>query len=100
MFVQTQKTPNPDSLKFLPGKKVSETNSLVVLYPQVAAQWHPLKNGDLKVVSNSPVLITLESVRQCVLDRFPRVEELLKCPAANDNEGVPLTFNYSEADHG
>ena len=24
MFVQTQKTPNPNSLKFLPGKKVSE----------------------------------------------------------------------------
>ena len=23
MFVQTQKTPNPNSLKFLPGKKVS-----------------------------------------------------------------------------
>ena len=24
MFIQTQKTPNPNSLKFLPGKKVSE----------------------------------------------------------------------------
>ncbi len=24
MFVQTEKTPNPNSLKFLPGKKVSE----------------------------------------------------------------------------
>jgi len=23
MFIQTQKTPNPNSLKFLPGKKVS-----------------------------------------------------------------------------
>ena len=31
MFVQTQKTPNPDSLKFLPGKKVSETGSHEIL---------------------------------------------------------------------
>ena len=28
MFVQTQKTPNPNSLKFLPGKKVSNVDSL------------------------------------------------------------------------
>ena len=28
MFVQTQKTPNPNSLKFLPGKKVSNDGSL------------------------------------------------------------------------
>ena len=27
MFVQTQKTPNPNSLKFLPGKKVSNSGS-------------------------------------------------------------------------
>jgi len=30
------------------GKKVSKTNSLAVLYPEVAVQWHPTKNGDLK----------------------------------------------------
>ena len=28
MFVQTQKTPNPNSLKFLPGKIISNTNSM------------------------------------------------------------------------
>ena len=31
MFVQTQKTPNPNSLKFLPGKKVSEDGPHEVL---------------------------------------------------------------------
>ncbi len=31
MFVQTQKTPNPDSLKFLPGKKVSESGPHEIL---------------------------------------------------------------------
>ena len=31
MFIQTQKTPNPNSLKFLPGKKVSEDGSFEIL---------------------------------------------------------------------
>jgi len=31
MFVQTQKTPNPNSLKFLPGKKVSEDGPCEIL---------------------------------------------------------------------
>jgi hypothetical protein len=29
------------------GKRVSSTNSLAKLFPKVAAQWHPTKNGDL-----------------------------------------------------
>jgi len=28
MFVQTEQTPNPNTLKFLPGKKVSEIGSI------------------------------------------------------------------------
>tara|TARA_B100000427_G_C15334767_1_gene518475 strand:+ start:87 stop:629 length:543 start_codon:yes stop_codon:yes gene_type:complete len=31
MYVQTQITPNPNSLKFLPGKKVSDSGSLEIL---------------------------------------------------------------------
>tara|TARA_B100000427_G_scaffold67258_1_gene53666 strand:- start:4478 stop:5020 length:543 start_codon:yes stop_codon:yes gene_type:complete len=31
MFVQTEKTPNPNSLKFLPGKKVSKDGSYEIL---------------------------------------------------------------------
>ena len=30
MFIQTQKTPNPNSLKFIPGKKVSAVGSLEI----------------------------------------------------------------------
>ena len=30
MFVQTQKTPNPDSLKFLPGRQVSNVGSFEI----------------------------------------------------------------------
>ena len=32
MFVHTQKTPNPNSLKFLPGKKVSEDGPYEILH--------------------------------------------------------------------
>ena len=28
MFIQTQKTPNPNSLKFLPGRKISNIDSV------------------------------------------------------------------------
>ena len=28
MFIQTQKTPNPNSLKFLPGRKISNIDSI------------------------------------------------------------------------
>ena len=31
MFVQTETTPNPNSLKFLPGKKVSNDGPLEIL---------------------------------------------------------------------
>ena len=31
------------------GSQVSVTNSLVSLFPEIAAQWHPTKNGALRV---------------------------------------------------
>ena len=31
MMVETQQTPNPDTLKFLPGKKVSEVGPIEFL---------------------------------------------------------------------
>ena len=31
------------------GKQVSTTNSFVELFPEIAAEWHPTKNGDFKV---------------------------------------------------
>ena len=32
---------------FCAGKRISDTNRLSVNYPDVAAEWHPTKNGDL-----------------------------------------------------
>ena len=59
-----------------------------------------VKKGDLEAVSTAPLLIALESVQQCVLNKFPRVEELLQRPAANDNDGIQLEFDFPETDHG
>lgn len=33
---------------FCSGKRVSLTNSLATLFPEIAKEWHPTKNGSLK----------------------------------------------------
>jgi superfamily II DNA or RNA helicase len=35
------------SCPFCAGQKASKTNSLATLFPDIAAQWHPTKNGDV-----------------------------------------------------
>jgi superfamily II DNA or RNA helicase len=47
---------NPTGCPYCAGKKVSITNSLATVFPQVAAEWHPSKNTDFtpdKVVAAS-----------------------------------------------
>jgi len=39
---------NNTNCPYCAGKKVSPENSLVSLFPEVAKEWHPTKNGDLK----------------------------------------------------
>ena len=51
MFVQTQDTPNPNSLKFLPGKKVSEVGPIEFL---------DLKDTDNDLVKN---ILSIRGVR-------------------------------------
>ncbi|MFX0173982.1 MAG: zinc-ribbon domain-containing protein [Candidatus Hodarchaeota archaeon] len=38
---------NGTGCPFCDGKKVSVTNSLATLFPQIAKEWHPTKNNDL-----------------------------------------------------
>lgn len=42
MFIQTEQTPNPATLKFLPGRTVLGTGTLEVTDPEQAAQTSPL----------------------------------------------------------
>lgn len=39
---------NSTSCPFCANKKVSVTNSLFSLFPELVNQWHPIKNGNLK----------------------------------------------------
>src|SRR5947209_6277563 len=46
------------SCPYCGGKRVSATNSLATLFPQIAKQWHPTKNGSLtpdRVVAGSDI---------------------------------------------
>jgi len=40
--------PSPTGCPFCAGKKPSSTNSLELMFPEIAAEWHPTKNGTLK----------------------------------------------------
>jgi hypothetical protein len=54
------------------GKKVSVTNSLASLYPEIAKEWHPTKNGEL-----SPDRVTWGSSRRKIW---------WKCDKGSDHE--------------
>ena len=42
-----RRTQRGDACPFCAGRRVSATNSLEALYPEIAAEWHRTKNGDL-----------------------------------------------------
>ncbi len=43
----SQRTLNGTGCPYCSGKRASRTNNLATLYPQIAKQWHPTKNGEL-----------------------------------------------------
>ena len=50
------RTKNKTNCPYCSNRKISSTNSLKVLFPNIAKQWHPTKNGNLttdKIVSGS-----------------------------------------------
>ena len=61
MFVQTQKTPNPNSLKFLPGKKVSNDGAYEFLIKEETEIYffrnHKSSNATWPVRINNPINI-------------------------------------------
>jgi hypothetical protein len=56
---------------FCSGQRTSVTNSLQALFPEIAAQWHPTKNGEL-----APADVTTKSNKRI----------WWKCPVADDHE--------------
>ena len=68
------------------GKRVSVTNSLSSLYPHIAAEWHPTKNGDL-----SPHDVTAGSNKKVAW----------KCPNGPDHEWkTPISARTREKGGG
>ncbi|XP_074600334.1 NFU1 iron-sulfur cluster scaffold homolog, mitochondrial-like [Brevipalpus obovatus] len=67
MFVQTQETPNPNSLKFIPGKQVLESGTAEFVDRMDAAKRSPLANSLFKIdgvksVFFGPDFITISKV--------------------------------------
>ncbi len=42
------RTASKSGCPYCGGDKADETNSLASLYPQIAREWHPVKNGELR----------------------------------------------------
>jgi len=70
---------------FCSGYKVSTTNSLATLHPDLAAQWHPIKNGDL-----TPEKVTAGST----------MTVWWKCPDVDDHEWEALPRHRTERNYG
>ena len=50
MFVQTEATPNPNSLKFLPGKKVSNSGPYEIIDKEDKNPFLKKKHQQIKVI--------------------------------------------------
>ena len=59
MFVQTQETPNPNSLKFIPDKKSSPKNIPVTPLIESIFLIKSLLTSSLLLISNDPLLDTI-----------------------------------------
>ena len=73
------------------GRKVDGTNSLLATYPEIAEEWHPEKNGDLK-----PEMFTKGSTKKvwwlCSKNHY--YETAIK-DRATKNSGCPYCSNQS-----
>lgn len=67
------------------GKRISETNSLESAFPEIAAEWHPIKNGDLtpaKIVAGSQTKVWW------------------KCPKGEDHEWEATVSSRTRSGNG
>ena len=79
---------------FCAGKKVSATNSLASLCPDIATHWHPTKNGDLtpdKIVAGSEKVVWWECPNGADHEWQVKVEHRTRsgsgCPCCSGRQG-------------
>jgi len=70
---------------FCSGRKLSVTNSLQALFPEIAAEWHPTKNGDL----------TPDQIVAGLAKKF-----WWKCDEADDHEWIAVVYDRTLLRHG
>jgi hypothetical protein len=70
---------------FCAGKRVSITNSLAQLAPEIARQWHPRKNGRL-----TPAKVTAGSQRRC----------WWQCPTRREHQWIASVLNRTRKRSG
>jgi len=46
--IKNRTSKKPDGCPYCSGRRVSEDNNILSLFPKVADEWHPTKNGELK----------------------------------------------------
>jgi Hypothetical methyltransferase/Probable Zinc-ribbon domain/Helicase conserved C-terminal domain len=80
-----ERTSRGSGCPFCAGLRVSTTNSLATLFPRIAAEWHPTKNGNL-------------TPDQVVAGTEKKV--WWKCPKGPDHEWLAMTANRTRLGHG
>ena len=92
MFVQTEQTPNPNTMKFLPGKKVSEVGSLE--FTDQKQSENKLIKGllslkEVNTVFLGPDFITVKKTEQVLWNKIkPGIISLINDYYLNGNEIV------------
>ena len=113
MFIQTESTPNPATLKFLPGRAVLDRGTLDMPTPEEAEK-SPLAERlfDIPGVSGvffGPDFITVSKDRGewqqlkpailgAIMEHFMSGEPLLRDPDAEDSEGKDEFFESEDAE--
>ena len=92
---------------FCAGRRVSFTNSLKVLFPEVAAEWHPKRNGKLRaadVVAGAGKKVwwkcraSPDHEWQATVQQ--RTKHRLGCPLVRESEGVHYQLSGHSQPHG
>jgi hypothetical protein len=78
------------------GNKVSDLNSLLILFPEISKEWHPTKNDDLKVDevsygSNKIVwwLCSKGHDYDASIEKRTRIKEPTSCPECSNQSSSP-----------
>lgn len=97
------RTGQQTSCPFCANQQVSVTNSLATLFPDIASQLHPKKNGDLKaenIVAGSDRKVWWQcqkfSEHEWTTTVYQRTHEKTNCPKCKPQKSLPEIRVYTE----